>query len=424
MKIVSSVALEFLGCRLNQAENETLARQFLSQGYELAESPTYADIYVLNTCTVTHIAERKARHLLRKARRSNSNAVIVATGCYAQRAPEELRQLGVVDLVVGNEGKFYLLETLNHLSEDEHEEEASVFLPGRTRSLIEIQRGCNDLCSFCIVPQVRGREYSLPAERILRGVKERVGAGYKEVILTGTKIGAYGQNGGSPAQLLCLIERILGETGVERLHLSSLQPQELTPQLLKLWGDLRLCPHLHIPLQSGSQSVLQRMRRRYSVADYKRAVSLVREIIPDVAVTTDVIVGFPGESEEEFEESYHFCERIDFANIHSFPYSARPGTVAAQMPDQVKPEVKRERSQRMLALARGSAQHFREHFLGQTMPVLWEGKVRGGIWSGHTDNYLRIFTQSDKELTNQIAWAKMIAGHEGGLWGKLVNKGG
>ena len=422
---MDKVTLETLGCKLNQAETDSLARQLLSKGYQLAESAREADIYVLNTCTVTHVADRKARHWLRSARRTNPRALIVAIGCYAQRAPEELRQLGIVDLILGNKQKNRLVEILenrnlrNRRARSPYKEYHS-----RTRSLIKIQEGCNSFCSFCIVPYIRGKERSLPLEKVIQQVKERVAAGYKEVTLTGTKIGAYRWNGENHGSLPRLIEHILHQTGVKRLRLSSLQPQDLTPELVRLWADERLCPHLHLPLQSGSQAMLQRMNRQYSITDYERAVSLAREAIPDLAITTDILVGFPGEGEKEFEESYCFCQEMGLANIHVFPYSPRLGTAAARMPHQVEERTKKERSQRMLALAQQSAQHLREQFLGRTMTVLWEGKSEQGVWSGLTSNYLRVFVRSEKELTNRLLPVKLVAEHPQGLLAELADGGG
>jgi len=427
---MDKVALETLGCKLNQAETDSLAREFLSKGYQLAESASEADIYVLNTCTVTHVADRKARHLLRLAHRTNPKALIVAIGCYAQRAPEELRQLGIVNLILGNEQKDRLVEVLENrnlrnkgarsLCKEYH---SSKSLVDRTRSLIKIQEGCHSFCSFCIVPYIRGQERSLPLEGAIQQVKERVAAGYKEVTLTGTKIGAYRCMGENHGSLRRLIEGILDQTDVKRLRLSSLQPQDLTPELVRLWTDERLCPHLHLPLQSGSQAMLQPMNRQYSIADYQRAVSLAREAIPDLAITTDILVGFPGEGDREFEESYRFCQKMGLANIHVFPYSPRLGTAAAGMPHRVEERVKKERSQRMLALARQSAHHFRERFLGRTMTVLWEGKSEPGVWSGLTANYLRVFVRSEQDLTNRLLPVKLVAQHPQGFLGEPADGG-
>ena len=414
------VAFHTLGCKLNQAESELLARQFTEAGYRVV-SGDGADIYVLNTCTVTHIADRKSRHLLRLWRKRNPEALIIATGCYAERAPQELAQVGA-DLVVGNEQKMYLLDELKGEPAPAARCSAEQLVAGvvsRVRSFIKIQDGCNDACAYCIVPQVRGCERCLPMADIVNEVKARVAAGYKEVVLTGTKIGAYKHNG---ANLKQLVEQILVVTGVERLHLSSLQPQDISPQLLNLWQDPRLCRHFHLALQSGSDAVLRRMRRRYSIADYRQAVSLIRKAVPDVAITTDIMVGFPGEGIEEFEESYRFCQEIDFADIHVFSYSPRPGTLAARMPGQVNDRLKKERSLRMLELARQSAHKFCQSFLGQSMMILWEKEVAlgSGIYSGLSDNYIRVFTQSSEPLTNQFLPARLVRLHNQGLWGEVL----
>ena len=416
------VIFHTLGCKLNQAESELLARQFAEAGYRLV-SGDGADIYVLNTCTVTHIADRKSRHFLRLWRKRNPEALIIVTGCYAERAPEELSQAGA-DLVVGNEQKMHLLDVLKDVFIPVARCSAEQFVAdvvSRVRSFIKIQDGCDDACAYCIVPGVRGREHCLPMADIVNEVKARVAAGYKEVVLTGTKIGDYEHNG---ANLKQLVEQVLAVTGVERLHLSSLQPQDISPEFLSLWQDLRLCRHFHLALQSGSDAVLKRMRRHYSVDDYRQAVSLIRNTVSDAALTTDIVVGFPGESAEEFEESYRFCEEIDFANIHVFSYSPRPGTLAARMSGQISDRLKKERSLRMLELAQQSASKFCQRFLRQSITVLWEKEVApgSGIYSGLSHNYIRVFTQSSEPLTNQFRLVRVVRLYKQGLWGEVTGE--
>jgi len=265
---------------------------------------------------------------------------------------------------------------------------------------------------------VRGREKSLPAEQVVDEVRHRIADGYREVVLTGTEIGSYSYDG---VNLRKLLEYILAGTGVERLRLSSLQPQEIFAELIGLWRDQRLCRHFHLSLQSGSDGVLSRMKRRYSASDYQQAVALIRAMVPGAAITTDIIVGFPGETSEEFEQSYEFCQKLEFARIHVFPYSPRHGTQAARMPDRVGDKIKRERSQRMLALAKESAQNFRHQFLGKTMPVLWE-QQSDGIWSGLTDNYIKVYTRSDEDLTNKLLPVKLVEVSGDGVWGELAIK--
>lgn len=416
---MSRVLIESLGCKLNQAESESLLRQFLDAGHEAAESHQQADICILNTCTVTHIADRKARQRARWMQRHNPGALLIATGCYAQRAPEELARLGVTISPSSKNGEL-LLPPPQAATKRVNDRAISSNHHLRTRALVKIQQGCNDFCAFCIVPLVRGAESSLSPEQIIDEIKARVAEGYQEVVLTGTKIGAYQWNGDQEKGLSCLTQSVLRETNVGRLHLSSLQPQELTPELLDLWRNGRLCNHLHIPLQSGSDRVLQRMGRRYSTAEFEEAVSLVKKAIPDVAITIDIMVGFPGETEPEFEESYRFCQKMNFANIHVFPYSARQGTEAAGMSHQIGDKVKRGRAQKMLALAEESAWRFRAQFLERTVLVLWEREVEEGVWSGLTSNYIRVFATSEEPLTNCQRSARLVSAYKRGIYGELV----
>jgi len=412
------VALDTLGCKLNQAETELLAEQLAQAGYHLVSPTDGADVYILNTCTVTHIADRKARHLLRLAHRRNPNALVMATGCYAQRAPQELSLIEGVSFVLSNDEKPYLLRLLEESGHLTNPTQNSTISPHtRTRSFIKVQDGCDSFCAYCIVPLVRGRERSLPVDQIVAEVRHRTGDGYKEVVLTGTKIGSYRYNG---VNLKGLLEHILAETSVTRLRLSSLQPQEISPELIGLWRDNRLCRHFHLSLQSGSDEVLKRMKRRYSVSDYQQAVSMIRALVPEAALTTDIIVGFPGETSAEFEESFNFCQRMGFARIHVFSYSTRQETQAARMPNQIGDKVKRGRSERMLALARESALNFSQRFLGRTMTVLWEKQSADGIWSGHTDNYIKVYTKSNEALTNKLLPVKLVEVRGDGVWGEAV----
>jgi len=416
------VAFYTLGCKLNQAETESLANRFSEAGFQLVSPGDGADIYIANTCTVTHIADRKSRHWLRLARRRNPQALIIATGCYAQRNRQELAQLA--DFIVDNKEKEHLLaltQTLRGRGEGETKQSQALAATVRTRSLIKIQDGCHSPCTYCVVPKVRPHEYSLPASQIIDEVKQKVALGYKEVVLTGTKVSSYIDNS---TDLRDLVQRILTSTSIKRLRLSSLQPSEISSEFLALWQDERLCRHFHLALQSGSETVLQRMKRSYSLDQYQRTINLIKETIPGVAVTTDIMVGFPGESDEEFEQSYSFCQQAGFANIHVFPYSPRPETAAAGMPEQIKDKVKQERNQRMLELSRSSQRSFCEQFLGQTMLVLWEKETSpgSGIYSGLTGNYIRVFTGSEKSLCNEITSVKLVEFHNKGMWGEVMDE--
>jgi len=416
------VAFYTLGCKLNQAETESLASQFSQSGFQLVSPNDVADIYIANTCTVTHVADRKSRHWLRLARRRNPQALIIATGCYAQRSRQELAPLA--DLVVDNQEKQHLLavtQSLTELGGSETKQSQIFAATMRTRSLIKIQDGCHSPCTYCIVPQVRPHEYSLPASQTIDAVKQKATLGYKEVVLTGTEVGSYQDDG---ADLTDLIQRILDDTGIERLRLSSLQPSEVSSKLLALWQDERLCRHFHLALQSGSETVLQRMKRSYSLDQYQRTMNLIKETIPEAAITTDIMVGFPGESDEEFEQSHSFCQQAGFANIHVFPFSPRPETAAARMPEQIKDKVKQERNQRMLELSRDFRRRFCEQFLGQTMPVLWEKETGpgSGTYSGLTSNYSRVFAHSEKPLSNEITTVRLVELHNQGIRGQIVNE--
>jgi threonylcarbamoyladenosine tRNA methylthiotransferase MtaB len=421
-----TVAIETHGCKLNQADSNLLARQFVETGYRLVDSVTEADVYVLNTCTVTATADAKARQALNAARRSNPNATIVAAGCYPQRAAEELARLEAVSVVVPNTDKHALVSLVTAAREQStaHENVESgnasgqhaIYLPDRlsfqrSRAMVKIQEGCNQVCAYCIVPKVRGRERSIPPESLVQQIKQYVAEGYREVVLTGTQLGTYGFDipGVSLPELL---HRILNETSVPRLRVSSLQPQEIGRELLGLWSDTRLCPHFHIPLQSGSDGVLKTMRRRYDTKTFARVVEMVRSALPDAGVTADLIVGFPGEGEKEFQESQAFVRSMSFSDMHIFPYSQRPSTSAAYFKDQVSAPVKKERVAEMMDLARQDFLAFRLRQLGTARAVLWESpRERDGVtvWSGLTDNYIRVYTNREQLLRGTITKSRLTS---------------
>jgi threonylcarbamoyladenosine tRNA methylthiotransferase MtaB len=409
------VAIETLGCKLNQAESETLARRFAAAGYATAAPDDIADVYILNTCTVTHIADRKSRQLLRAAKRQNPEALIIAAGCYAERDVRALESAGA-DLVVSNSDKAAIIELVDQRG---GKKQSTVQIASsRTRTFVKVQDGCSRRCAYCIVPHVRGPGKSMPADDVISEIESRVSEGYKEVVITGTEVGSYSSDG---IDISRLIARILEETGVERLRVSSLQPFEITEDLLKLWKSPRLCPHFHISLQSGSASVLKRMRRGYSPPAYEKAVKAIRKTLPDASITTDIIVGFPGESETEFDENLAYCRSIGFGRIHVFSFSPRPDTEAAMMPDQISSLLKKRRMRSMLSLARESAADFHRQFMGQTMEVLWE-QAEDGIWSGYTPNYIRVYARSERELANRCISAKIGEPYQDGVWAELIDK--
>jgi threonylcarbamoyladenosine tRNA methylthiotransferase MtaB len=411
-----TVAFETLGCKLNQAETELLSRKLSDAGYCICSPKEPTDIYILNTCSVTHIADRKARHLIRMAHHRNPRARIIVLGCYVESAPDELTEIEGVDLVLGNEAKSDLPRLLKKYNTKTVKTPAADLPQMRTRSFIKAQDGCNNFCTYCIVPLVRGREKSQPPDEVINEVQSRVNSGYQEIVLTGTEIGRYNHDSLGFTDLL---RRILSETGVKRLRLSSLQPQEITRDLIQLWQDPRLCRHFHISLQSGSDTVLKRMNRRYNTAEYSNKVDYLRNNIPEVAITTDVIVGFPGETDAEFHESYDFCKNIKFSRMHIFSYSSRKGTAAAQMNGQIPPAVKKQRSDKMLALAKLSLQNNHERFLGSSQVVLFE-QNSNSLWSGYTDTYIKVYAKSNIDLTNRLVRVKLTGIHKDGVQGEVI----
>ncbi len=419
-----------LGCKLNQNEMDTLAARLAERGHRVVATAGEADLCVLNTCAVTHVAAQKTRQALRRLHRENPQARLVATGCYAELTPGDLRSLPGVELVAGNRDKERLDELLGHGEPtsrvtDLAPRPATPVPRSRTRALVKIQDGCDNACTYCIIHVARGPQHSRPADQILGEVRAQLAAGHQEVVLTGVHIGAYGQDllgAQAGTDLWGLVGRILAETDVPRLRLSSIEPWDLNEQALRLWEDPRLCRHLHLPLQSGCDAILRRMARRYTTAEFAALVAAARAAVDSLAVTSDVIVGFPGETEAQFAESLAFVESLDLARLHVFPYSLRAGTPAAQMPAQVAPQIKAERARAMRAVAASSARAFRQRFIGRTMEVLWETsrlEDEGPVWSGLTDNYLRVHTCSAADLGNTISPTRLVDLTRGGLRGTI-----
>ena len=415
-----TVSLETLGCKLNQADTQVLARQFTQSGYRVVPQDNPADIYVLNTCTVTHVADRKARQAIRSAKRRNPDSIVVATGCYAERAPGDLSAMPEVDLVVGNSDKETLVTLLDDLV-DGPDTACAVgddvalrpLLKLRSRAMIKIQEGCDQVCAYCIVPKVRGRERSIPLEQIVATANTYGEAGCQEVVLTGTQLGSYGFDL-PDVNIASLVRTLLERTDIPRIRISSLQPQDISDELLDLWTDRRLCPHFHVPLQSGSDIVLERMRRRYTASEFLATVGRIRDAVPDVAVTADVIVGFPGETELDFRDTVEVSVAAELASVHVFPYSIRPGTSAAHFTEQLDSETKTERVAELAAVARDLSLNFRNRFLGQRRSVLWERTVGRDapetlVWSGLTDNYIRVRTSTEVDLANRIASSRLTS---------------
>jgi threonylcarbamoyladenosine tRNA methylthiotransferase MtaB len=428
------IYLTSLGCKLNQSEMDALANRLTAHGHTIVAESSEADLCVLNTCAVTHVAAQKSRQALRRLHRDNPHARLVATGCYAELAPRELDSLPGIVSVVGNQAKGHLEELIceqaGALGDYRPDRTISSYLPWvsairRTRALVKIQDGCDNACTYCIIRVARGSQQSRPIEQVLAEVQALVSAGHQEIVLTGVHIGAYGQDrrgGPGGEDLWALVRRILLETDLPRLRLSSIEPWDLPEHAFRLWDDTRLCRHLHLPLQSGSDATLRHMARRYDTTEFAALVSTARAAIPDLAVTTDIIVGFPRESEAQFAESLDFVQRQEFARVHVFPYSLRAGTLAAKMPEQVAPAIKTERARAMRTVAAASEQAFRRQFVGRTMDVLWETPRQGKdglIWSGLTSNYLRVHTNSSENLANTLTRTRLIALAGGGLRGQI-----
>jgi threonylcarbamoyladenosine tRNA methylthiotransferase MtaB len=412
--------LESLGCKLNQSERDALAAEFAEAGHTLVLEPEHADVCVVNTCAVTHVAARKSRQRLRHLQRRNPAARLVATGCHVSMGEDGL----TADLLVDNEAKDTLPARVEQLL-GEWKIPSSVEAPShsdalhpRTRPMVKIQDGCDNACAYCIVHVLRGKQRSRPRREIVGEIADLIGQGYHEVVLTGVHIGSYGQD--HDDSLGGLVRAILHQAPPSRLRLSSLEPWDIDRAFFGLWKDPRLCRHVHLSLQSGCDRTLARMKRSYTAAHYAALVAAARDAIPDLAVTTDVIAGFPGETEVDFEESAALVARLDLARTHVFVYSPRPGTLAADMPDQVDPQVRRRRAALLRSIGRASSERFRQRFIGRTMPVLWETRRPNGTWSGLTDNYVRVYAHTKEDLANTIRLARMLDLDRGGLRGDVI----
>jgi threonylcarbamoyladenosine tRNA methylthiotransferase MtaB len=424
-----------LGCKLNQAEIERFARDFQAAGHQVAGSLAEADLHVVNSCTVTHTAARSSRKAVGRGRSSEDRGLrTVLTGCYAGD-PTAAAHLAGVDLVVPNAEKDRLLERVHAAFPDavprsppspggwegmgEGGRGGEGFL-GNTRALLKIEDGCNMRCAFCIIPQTRGRQRSRPPAEVLAEARALTAAGHREIVVTGVQISAYRWEGHT---LFDLVRDLLRESGAPRLRLTSIAPWDLDERLLGLWSDSRLCRHLHLSLQSGSTATLRRMRRPYTADAYARLLDRVRTAIPDVAITTDVIAGFPGETDSEFGESLAFVAAAGFAKVHVFPFSPRPGTEAAGLPDPVHPTVIRERMERTLAAAAQAEIDFRRSALGRRETVLWERPRNSlGRMMGHglTDNYIRVFSPEGAGLWNRFSEVELAELTEDGVEGRMV----
>ena len=415
-----NVYLQSLGCRLNQGEIETMARQFAAAGHVVVGDPAQADVCVVNTCAVTAEAERKSRHRVRALARANTAARIAVVGCYATLSPEQTRRLPGVAWVVPNAEKERTAEIVT-VHSPSPPCNGGVGERSRTRAFVKVQDGCDNHCTYCIVRLLRGSARSRSLTGVVAEVQALVETGCQEAVLTGVNLGSYGRDLGLPRGLRTLVKALLTGTDLPRLRLSSLEPWDLDETFFELWENPRLCRQLHLPLQAGCDETLRRMGRRITVAKFAHLVEAARATVPDLAVTTDVIAGFPGETEAAFRASYDFVAAIEFARLHVFPYSPRPGTAAARLPDQVARDVRRARACAMRELGAEQASRFHQRFVGREMAVLWEQRRRDGLWTGLTDNYLRVITHAEGDLHNRLTATRLLTTQNGYLVGKLVD---
>lgn len=413
MKKAASFAL---GCKVNQYESEAIAELFAEKGYEIVGIDEEADVYVINTCTVTNFGDKKSRQLIRKVKRQNENAIVAVVGCYAQTAPKELMEIAGVNLVIGTKDRAQIVEMVeqydrangveNHVSDIMKErvfEPLSIQkLANRTRAYLKIQDGCSQYCSYCIIPYARGPIRSREPQEVVAEVKRLAENGFKEVVLTGIHVASYGKDR-RDTSLLDILKQVHEVEGIERIRFSSIEPNVVTEEFAQTMAALpKICDHFHLSLQSGCDKTLKEMNRKYDTEKYRQAAATLRKYLPKVALTTDIIVGFPGETEEDFRESYAFAEEIGFAKIHVFPYSPKRGTPAAARKDQLLNAVKAERSHTLIQLSDRMAADFLADAVGTDAEVLYERAVGDGIYEGHTTNYMKVHGRSEVDLTNRI----------------------
>ncbi|VIF79400.1 MiaB-like tRNA modifying enzyme [Clostridioides difficile] len=419
---MKKVAFYTLGCKVNQYETEAMLELFEKDGYEQVNSEEYADVYVINTCTVTHMSDRKSRQYIRRVKKKNPDAIIAVVGCYSQVSPEEILDIEEVNLVMGTNDRRKIVEEIKKINSSKKvstvddimkvkafEEIEISQTNGKTRAFMKIQDGCDRFCTYCIIPYARGRVRSRDIDSIVDEVKKLANNGYKEVVLTGIHVASYGKDlKDRDIKLLDVIKQINKIEKIERIRLSSVEPilftDEFVNEVLKM--D-KVCPHYHLSLQSGCDETLKRMNRRYTTLEYKTIVDRLRSKMPDVAITTDVIVGFPGETNEEFKKTYEFLKEIELSQMHIFKYSPRKGTPAETMENQVDPQMKHFRSEQLLNLSKVNFNKFATKFIGRKLDVLFEQNLEGNKYEGLTSNYIRVVVESDKNIQGQILKVKI-----------------
>ena len=403
---MKKVAFTTLGCKVNQYETNAMSQKFIESGYQLVEHTEEADIYIVNTCTVTNMSDRKSRQMLRKMKEQNPKAIVIAVGCYAQVGRQELEKIPEIDFVLGNHEKVNIVEYLEKkiefkisdlMQEKDYEEYGDITFSEKTRAVIKIQDGCDRFCTYCIIPYARGRVRSRNPENIISEITKIAQRGIKEVVITGIHIASYGKDFKNDYYLIDLLEEINKIDGIERIRLGSIEPLLITQDFVKRLKELdKVCHHFHLSLQSGCNDTLKRMNRRYTTQEFQNIVDILRENYDDVILTTDIIVGFPGETEEEFNETYEFLKKIKFYKMHVFKYSPRKGTKAAVMKNQIDGNVKEHRSKILIELSDSNEAKYQEELIGKEVEILWE-EEKDGFYKGHTANYILAYYSENKE---------------------------
>lgn len=419
---MSTVAFHTLGCKVNHYETEAIWQLFKEADYERVDFETNADVFVINTCTVTNTGDKKSRQIIRRAIRKNPDAVVCVTGCYAQTSSAEIMEIPGVDVVVGTQDRHKLLDYIDEFQKErqpingvgnimknrKYEELDVPYFTDRTRASLKIQEGCNNFCTFCIIPWARGLMRSRDPEKVVEQATTLVNAGYKEIVLTGIHTGGYGQDlkNYNLAQLLRDLDQV---DGLERIRISSIEASQLTDEVIDvLERSNKIVRHLHVPLQSGSDTVLKRMRRKYTMEHFSERITKLHEALPDVAITSDVIVGFPGETEEEFQETYDFIVKHQFSELHVFPYSSRIGTPAARMDNQIDEDIKNERVHKLIALSDQLAKEYASKFENEVLEVIPEEKgEKPNTLVGYADNYMKVEFEGTEDLIGQIINVKI-----------------
>ena len=400
---MKTVAFITLGCKVNQYETNAMSQKLIEEGYKIVEHTQKADIYIINTCTVTNMSDRKSRQMIRRAKEINPEAIIIAVGCYVQVAKKEIEKIKEIDLALGNEEKVDIVKYCNEIIQKNKKEEIADVMQSRkfaefgetsytekTRAVIKVQDGCDRFCSYCIIPYARGRVRSREPEHIVKEIKQIANEAIKEVVITGIHIASYGKDFKKDYKLIDLLEEINKIDGIERIRLGSIEPLLITEEFVQRLVKLeKICEQFHLSLQSGCDETLKRMNRRYTTQQFEEIVKRLRKAYDNVNLTTDIIVGFPGETEEEFAKTYKFLEKIKFYKMHIFKYSPRKGTRAEQMPQQIEPQLKEERSKKLIELSDKNEKEYNSEYVGKRVEVLWE-EQKNEIYKGHTKNYVLV----------------------------------